>query len=441
MRLPASLLPALLALLIAGCASSHGRVSRREAFPLDPREGLSGPFPPSVARGWRALIAGDFEDAEEEFRRAQSEGPALAAEIGLVEAGILAGRPDAAAKACDSLLKSGEPTLPLLVACGEARAARSKAEDALALYELAVARAPDRQGLKARAEELRAAARAELLRQSKELGEKEDWRGARSRINRAIELDPKSAELYTLAGDLENAAGSGEAALQRYREAIDLGAKDLAMRQKAAELALELSELALAVSLFDGLEREEPRFREPSERARLLFRVSNWPAPEREAASSARLTRADAATLVWWMIPEVREARVAAGVIASDVVSRRDSRALERALSLGLLEVDGRTHRANPDGTLGVTAGARLLLRLVAFLSASRPPPACFGSATPRTGAEAVRIASLCGLLAERERAGAPPPALSGPEFTRALDRVRSLAAGEGAEEEKAEVP
>lgn len=421
----------VLAFLHSGCVSTSGRVGQRDSFPLDPREELAGPFPAEIASGWRALLAGDTAEAEEEFERARSRAAGLAAEIGLVEAWVLGKEPERAAKACLSLLKSGEPTLPLLVACGEAWATRPEPSDALELYEQAVARAPQRKGLRARASELRASARAELVREAKASAEKTDWETARSRIVRAIELDGKSGELRALAGDIERAAGFGEKALERYREAIDLGAKDVTLREKAAELALEVSEHALAVSLFDDLAREEPRFRTRAEQARLLFRVANWPAPEREAASSTRLTRAEAVRLVWWMIPEVREAVVASGVIASDIVSRRDSRALERALSLGLLDVDRRTHRANPDAALTLVAGSRLLLRLVTLLSTSSPPPACYGDVLPRSGTEAARAASACGLIDDREGAGPSPPVLSGPEFTRALDRVRVLALGE----------
>jgi hypothetical protein len=45
----------LAALFAHGCAST--RVTVRDAFPLDPREGLPGPFPAGVERGWKALEA------------------------------------------------------------------------------------------------------------------------------------------------------------------------------------------------------------------------------------------------------------------------------------------------------------------------------------------------------------------------------------------------
>jgi hypothetical protein len=162
-----------------------------------------------------------------------------------------------------------------------------------------------------------------------------------------------------------------------------------------------------------------------AEEARLAFRVANWPEPEREAARSKRLTRAGAAALVWWMVPVVREAPVTASVIASDVVSRRDSRAVTRALSLGLLESDRETHRASPDGPLTTGACARLLVRLLAILEPRAERIPCWKGAArpPHTAAEAARIARGCGLIEGKDAATVP-----GPDFVRGIDRVRLLA-------------
>src|SRR5205085_2095115 len=138
-----------------------------------------------------------------------------------------------------------------------------------------------------------------------------------------------------------------------------------------------------------------------AEEARLAFRVANWPGPEREAAESPRLTRGSAAVLVWWMFPEVREARVSSAVIASDAVSRKDTRAFARAVALGLLEVDRETHRGYPDSTLTRAAAARLLLRLAGIIHSREGPP-CLGAGGPkatRNSAEAIQAAEDCGLL------------------------------------------
>ncbi len=416
----------LIALLfLEGCASAPRKVSRRDQFPLDPREELTGPFSEGVERGWRALLKGDAERAERAFETASSEAPQMAAAIGRIEAMVLAGRSKAALAACKDLLPVGEPTIALLVACGEASAVAGGALEAYQLYRQALARTMDRPGLKLRAEKLRIAASDWLLASARASAEQKRWKTARAEILRAIDLAPERAALRETAGDIEDSAGDRERALRRYREALEIDPKNLRVQEKVGALAIDLHELALAVSVYDELARTDARFKPQAAEARLAFRVANWPAPEREAAGSSRLSRAGAASLVWWMFPEVREAHVSAGVIASDAVSRRDSRALARALSLGLLDADRETHRANPDAPLGLAAASKLLLRLLAIVKPrgdDLPCPA-HPPRSPRSSGEFIQLAQACGLLAEFETS-----VISGPAFTRALDRIRALA-------------
>ncbi len=414
-----------MALVAAGCATAPPPVPRLDRFPLDPREELTGPFSQEVIRGCAALAEGNSEAAAAAFAEARSSaGRRLAAEIGWIEAVVLEGRAQETLSSCETLLAAGEPTVPLLVACGEARTLAEGAVAGHALYRQALARASDRRGLAERAEELRLQARDELLARARSSAAKSEWARSRSAIGEAIALAPESSAVRITAGDVEAKAGDKPAALRRYREAVEIDPRNPAVLEKAGTLALELGDYSLAVSVFERLARREPRFAARAAQARLAFRVANWPPPEREAARSARLTRSGAADLVWWMVPEVREARVSAGVIASDAVSRRDSRALTRAVALGLLEVDPETHRVSPDAHLSLPAASKLLVRLLAVL---KPPPgavACLKEAPhgPLSNPEAVRLAEGCGLVPEREG-----PNVSGPTFLQALDRARSL--------------
>jgi tetratricopeptide (TPR) repeat protein len=421
--------PPALAFLILGTAvlsscATATRVARQEQFPLDPREDLPGPFSQNVVKGWNRLLAGDAAGAEASFQVAGAEAPDMAAMIGRVEALVLGGRPHEASQICRALPETGEPTVALLVACGEARAREGDPGGGYGLYRRALARTSDRPGLVARTEELRLAARDALSAKAREAAAEGLFDEARLDIARALELAPESVALHVQAGDLESAAGESENAFGLYREALRLDPKNAEVEERVGNLALQTGALDLAVTMFDELARNDPHFVSRAEDARLAFRIANWPEIEREAAQSSRLTRAGAAGLVWWMYPEVREAKVASGVIASDVVARRDSRALTRALALGLLEADRETHRANPDGPLTVSAAARLLLRLLGLVvpeSKSLPCPRP-GRRLPRSSSESIQAAQACGLLPEIEGG-----AMSGPVFTEALDRIRAL--------------
>ena len=417
-----------LLLLAAACATAPRERAPAERFPLDPREGLPGPFPDSVTNGWTALLRGDARAALREFDGARSEKSGLAAEIGWIEAAVLLGRFEESSSACRDALGAGEPTVPLLVACGEANGRGGKPVEGFRLYRRALSRPEGAHAaLKERSEQLRLAGRDAMAAEARLASEEKRWAESRERIAVAIDLAPEFPALRTLAAELEEAAGEPEKAFRRYREALEMDPHNSGVAERAGELAGQLGDHAYEVSIFDELARTDAKYKARAEEARLSFRVANWPAPEREAAGAARLTRASAADLVWWMFPEVREARVSNPVIASDAVSRRDTRAFARAVSLGLLEVDRETHRGSPDATLTRGAGARLLVRLVGIVHPGGA--SCLGKLaghSPRSTAEATRAADACGLWKEGE---AGPP--SGPEFTRALDRVRSLAESE----------
>ncbi len=420
---------AAVVLLAAHCATSPHPISRRDEFPLDPREELMGPFADETIRGCEALAEGNAAAAEAAFAAARSgTGQRLAAEIGWIEAVVLQGRAQEALSACRMQLGSGDATVPLLVACGEANSRTADAVEGHALYRRALARGANRPGLDARTEELRLAARDQLLERARARGAKKEWTKSRAAIAQAIALAPESSSLRAAAGDIEAEAGEKAAALRRYREAMEIEPRNTAVLEKAGSLALELGDQALAISVFDRLARNDPRFAARATDARLAFRVANWPPAEREAARASRLTRAQAAQLLWWMVPEVREAKGRTGVVASDAVSRRDSRSLTRAVALGLLEVDQETHRVNPDTHLSLPAAAKLLVRLLAILKPPSGELPCLPGPVrgPLTNAEAVRLAQGCGLIPAHEGGN-----VGGPMFLRALDRARSVAGGE----------
>ena len=410
-----------------GGGAPPGRVGRSEKFPLDPREELPGPFPDGVESGWAALLAGDATAAEAEFSRARTGHASRAAEIGLIESRVLRGRLPEALAGCREALAAPSPTVPLLVACGEAHARSGQVFEAHELYARAAARSRGRSAIRDRSDELKVEA-VQSLKKAASAGAKDpNFPDARGRIDRAIEIDPGDAQLHALAGEIELSAGNRDRAFERFREAYRLDPKNVAVQEKLAELAIE-KDPGLAVSVLDALSRHDPRYRERASEARMAFRASNWPAPEREAAQAERLTRAGAATLVWWMFPEIREARVTTSVIASDALSRRDTRAILRAVSLGLLEVDRETHRARPDAALTRRAAARMLLRLLKVVNPEARPGCLEGSPeSGKSGVEAVQAAVQCGLLEESENS-----TVSGRELTRGLDRVRVLATGKG---------
>jgi len=411
----------LLLFAAAACRTTSPAARSRDRFPLDPREGLTGPFPSDVNRGWEELVAGDAARSRALFLRAEGR----AAKIGAIEALVAdAALPEALAL-CGGALADGDPTAALLVACGEAHARSGQAVAGWSLYAQALPRAPGRPGLEARAGELRSQARDELRREANEAAGREDWQAARQAAERAVAIDPESAAARETAGDVALAAGDGTAALAQYREGVARPPASRQLLDKIARLAMDLKDYAAAIPALDALAAEDPSYQVRAEEARVAFRVANWPAAERSAARAARLTRGEAADLLWWMVPEVRDAQVSAGVIASDVVGRADRLEISRAVSLGLLDADRETHRANPDGTLTFGSASRLYLRVLVFLVPREPLTCLEGKPVEElSSGEAIRVARECRLVGDTEG-----PPVGGAAFMRALDRVRILAA------------
>jgi tetratricopeptide (TPR) repeat protein len=420
----ATVLATALTALAIRCASAPPPDPSRSAFPIDPRLELAGPFDDSVVRGWRALEAGDSRTAARAFAEGGKDQSARAAGIGEVEALVLIDHADEALERCRTLLAGGEVTTALLTACGEAHAKAGNPSDAYDLYARASSRSPKMTRVAARAAELREASVAAVLAEAEAdaaAGRRDE---ARRKTSRALASAPRSAPLLVRAGDVACALGDRDEALADYREALEAGGLDPDTQARIADVALESGDPGLAVSILDRLSAEDPRFRDRAAEARLEFRIANWPDAERAAARSRRLTRAAAASLVWWMFPEVREARVTTGVVASDLLERRDSRAMMRAVSLGLLEVDPDTHRARPDAPLTRPAAARLLVRLGGSIGSPRSRPECLRDAGSlrAAGSDAIRVAARCGILSESGSS-----AVGGAELTRGLDRLRSL--------------
>src|SRR4029453_3547501 len=145
-------------------------------------EELTGPFPDGVETGWQALVAGRPADAETEVLRARASRPHPAPAIGLVEARILLGRNSEAMTPCREALAAGGPqTVPLLVACGEARARAGQIFEAHELYARAPAKAGSRSEIRKRAEELKSQAIEALVKSASVGARDRNYPDARSR--------------------------------------------------------------------------------------------------------------------------------------------------------------------------------------------------------------------------------------------------------------------
>jgi tetratricopeptide (TPR) repeat protein len=408
-------LGALGALVVIGlcCAAcrSGAPAGRPPAYLFDPRIGFDAPFPKPVEEGWILLLAGRPVDA---LRAFQSAAASPAAKVGRIESLLESGRTAEARAACEQAFQSGFGTIPLLAACGETAARQEQWAEAFDLFEAAGLRSPDLAQLlelKARAAPK---AVAELVRQGLEAIADNEIAEAETAADRAVAIESASRAALRLSGDAALARDDAGKAFRRYRAAWKLDPGDLDSGERAGDLALKNGRYDAGYEIFAALSRRDSRFASRAEECQEEFVISNWPGPDRDSAHAARLTRAQAAALLWRLVPEIRIVPVSPSApIASDILSRNDQRVLAHCLGIGLLTVDASTHRARPDVFLSRAEALRFLLRTAALTGLGKAT-ACVDEKAQAEGL--LSAAAACGLLPAGKNS-----VVSGREFRRAI--------------------
>ena len=306
MRLRA--LGAIVALGVA-CAScrSPAPAGPLPAYLLDPRTDLDGPFPRGVEEGWGFLLRGRPADALRAFQAAPNSP---AASVGSIEALLESGRIDEARSACGQTLQGGLETAPLLGACGEAASRQGSWSEAFDLFEAAVLRAPGAAGLSDLKRRAAPNAVDELVRDGERALEDSEVAEAENAADRALAIEPANRPALRLSGASAVARDDPGKAFARYWAAWKLDRADADSGERAGDLALKIERYDAAYEIFAELSRRDPRFLSRAEECQEEFVISNWPSPDRQSAHAARLTRAQAAALLWRLLPEIRAVRV-----------------------------------------------------------------------------------------------------------------------------------
>lgn len=240
------------------------------------------------------------------------------------------------------------------------------------------------------------------------------------------------SELGTVEAERDWAAVRGDrvAELAAVRALAAHAPDDPSLSTRRAQLELEVGDPRVAVELLDRLTRRTPgdaALAELYSQAKFHFRLRVLPEPVRESAERPRLTRADLATLLFWLIPEVRSGRRGAGRIASDVLDDPRREEIVRVVNLGLMGIDETTHRFEPQRFASRGEALVALTRLLAPHAAERPClAAALGSATAVGRDLACQVAVGC-LLVDGPEACDGATALSGSEALHLLRRTLEL--------------
>jgi tetratricopeptide (TPR) repeat protein len=310
------------------------------------------------------------------------------------------------------------PRDPAVVRAGEAAsradaaAAEGRLRDALDDTREAVRLVPSNARYVAREREIRDAFIAKRAAEADEALSAKDTAAARRAAVSILEVDPNAAAGYRALAKAAEAEGALEDAWSAAQRAHEIDPADPACTESLAALATKTGRWAEAEALYEQLGRTDPAFREKAAAARFEFRVQNLPAPARRAALSPRLTRAQLASLLVELSPEVREARVPPGAdVAVDVVDRPERAALVRTIGLGFFAVSRDTHLVGADAAVTRGEMASHLKRLAALAGGELACPASLAE---------------CGILPEGSRQ------LSGRESVAAIEAALKMARGGG---------
>ena len=417
--------------MTAGCAT--GPPVARGAAPTaegpfayrDPREGA--PPPPLASRDAKALgVAveafrrGDVAGTAKALQVRRQKGAPVPAPFALVEVYVdLAGGRLEEARASLATLTAAHPAwIAAVEADADLAAMEGRAADALERYRTLDRLAPKDQRARGRVETLRAQIAAERRLEAETALASGDLDAARRAAHSLLQLEPSSPTGLVLLARAAAAGGRNDDAWTWAKEARKRAPSDPAVAAFAADAAAKAGRWADAASLYEGLAATNPAFVPKAEEARVEFKVQNLPEAAHLAAESVRLTRAQLASLLWWTVPEFRDALVPPGAgIAVDVVDRSDRGPLAKAIGLGFFAVSPETHRVGADWAVSRGEMAAALRRVALLAGRGRPPKGCLAPEPP-----VLALLSDCGILSDT-----PSRNVTGREALRALEKAARL--------------
>ncbi len=241
-------------------------------------------------------------------------------------------------------------------------------------------------------------------------------------------------ELRTLEAErlVAVATGDPEAELAAVRRLAEAETSDEIL-ERLGDLEVEIGDVRAGLEQYEMLaERrpDDPELAEKIARAKFLWRLELLPLQVQEIAKKPRLSRADFATLLYWLVPEVRYAQVSNPPIATDILDHPRREEILRAMNLGLMSIDRTLHRFAPAAPM---TRALALTALLGLLKLSDLEFSCLAEVeVPQLAGSwslTCRKAAQCRMIPE-EADCLPAADISGPEaldlFRRCLDLLGS---------------
>ena len=445
---PAHARPAILLLLavLAACATAppppaapparrrppaDAIVARERAYLLPPLDGYAGDVTPDLRgrldRAWSALVdAGAVAAAREAARELGAGEPGA-----LPPAAVLAAQADFAAGDLAAVVRRLVPVGDAAPAYTASQILLGRAAElagdlplAYAAYRAVAARSPlafQRTGeLHPRALEIV----GNRLREALKAGRIED---ATKNLDLLRAWAPDETGTLEAARLVALSRGDLPAELQAVKRLAERRPNDAALEERRADLELAVGDPGTGLQIVEGLAARhpgDPALAEKLAAAKFRWRLSLLPQGVRDVAARPELTRADLATLLYWLIPQVRYAKPAGGRIATDVLEHPERDEIVRVVNLGLIDLDETLHRFSPAAPARRGTALRALVRVLQGFGGG----ACLGDGGDREPSQtlACDLASRCRLLPPDDDCR-PGEALSGSDAVEMIRRTLKL--------------
>ena len=273
--------------------------------------------------GWRFLQAGELKNAEREFNTALKTVPAFyPAEAALGWLEIARKDMKAALPHFDRALERQPADLSSLVGRGQGLLALNRESDALTAFEAALAVDPSLPDLAAHVAVLRFRGQQDTLNRARAAARAGRVDEAVALYNRAIASSPDSAFLYREIAAVEHQQGPTDRALEHFRRAVSLEPGDARSLVQIGDIldargesegAMKTYLDALAIDPNDDLQAKVENARARADLARL-------PEQYRAIEGAPQVTRGDLAALVGVRLaPLLQNGRSRAAVVITDL--------------------------------------------------------------------------------------------------------------------------
>jgi tetratricopeptide (TPR) repeat protein len=394
-------------------------------------------------RGWQFLQAGDFRDAEREFRLALGSTPDFypaETSLGYLE---LARRDAAAAVPhFDRALMLDGRDVAALLGRGQALLALGRETDALSAFESASAVDPSLADVSRRVEVLRFRGLGQDLAAAREAATSGKLDEAARAYARAIASSPDSPFLYRELAVVERRQGNADAALADFRKTLALDPTDASTQAQVGDLLAAAGDLegaakaygdSLALEPNDGVEGKLDDVRARTELARL-------PAEYRAIDTAAQITRGDLAALIGVRLaPLVQASRRPDAVVVTDARNHWAAPWIVAVARAGIIDPYD-NHAFQPRAAVRRTDLAQAMSRLLARVAAANPARGRtwesarlkFSDLSPgHLAYPAASMAVAAGVMTTGpDDAFQPSLLVSGAEAVAAVSRVDALAGG-----------